>query len=231
MVLAALLIRLGFFVAEQKKQADRRSHSHTRPGPQVTAATADSLVTQDVELGLPVRIGNTDLVYIEIGVKDLSQPTEATLGMVSSESVNLLICRQDGSKPRLLLDRKAFIVGIDIPTRRDSLRSFSLYRIVTVDTDGDQRLTSRDDSRLFISDLDGTNLAPVLPEDLRTTRYSIDAEAQQLVLVSRSHGRGDDRPEDQPEELMVFDLRTRSIRKFLEESDSIDRARRILWDK
>lgn len=231
LVLAALLIGLGLLLAEQKKQAERRNRSYQRPGPQVATVVADSLVTQDVKLGLPREIGTTNLVYVEIGVKDLSKPKQETIGMNPSESVNLLICKQDGSEPRLLLDRKAFVVGVDIPSRRDTLRRFSLYRIVAEDTDGDKRLTVRDESRLYISELNGTRLSPVLPADLRCNRYKVNEEEQELILVAHEQSGNTSRTGDEREELMVFDLRTRTVRKFLGEDESIERARRILWDQ
>lgn len=229
LVLLALFMALFFFIAESNKSRARKHR--TQAGPQVVTVVEDSLVTQDISLSLPVQIGTTDFAYVAIGVKDLAQPQQMTIGMKSSQAVNLLFCRLDGTLPRLLLDQKAFIVGIDIPSARDTLQDFNLYRIVLEDTDGDQRLTSRDEHRLYISHLDGTGLMTVLPDGVHCTSYSLDSIARQLILVTRANDQGAIRSEDQPEEILVYDLRTRAVRSFLDDDEVIKRARRLLWDR
>ncbi len=229
LVLLALFIALFFFIVENNKNRARRHRPQS--GPRVSSVVEDSLVTQDISLALPVHIGNTNFAYVAIGVKDLAQPKLMTIGMEPSQAVNLLFCRVDGTLPRLLLNQKAFIVGIDIPSARDTLQDFNLYRIVLEDTDGDLRLTSRDEHRLYISHLDGTGLIPVLPEGIHCARYSLDSVARQLILVTQASKQGIVRSEDQPEEILVYDLSTRVVRSFLESDDVVERARSLLWDR
>jgi len=208
----------------------KRFHSPDT-GPKLAAVVEDSLATQDISLALPRRIGNSDIVFVEIGVKDLEQPREITIGMAPSRSINLLFCRRDGSQARLLLDRKAFVVGIDIPTERDTSRTYNLYEIVFEDTDEDGRLTHRDRPRLFGSKLDGSGLTQVLPDSLHCGRYRFQENGTGLVLVVREWRPGLQRSEDEPEQLLVYDLQTNELRPFMENASLIERARRILWDQ
>jgi hypothetical protein len=185
-------------------------------------------VTQEITLTLPQAIGRTDYVYIEVGVKDLYQHRQETMGMAQSEAVNILFARSDGTDPHLLVDKKAFITGVDFPALRDSLREFALYNIVSRDSDGDGRLTVHDRRRMYISDLVGRGFAPVLPEDVDCVNYQVASAGTELELVVRDAAIPHERGTEQPPRLMIYDVESRQLKPFLADAAILEQARRLL---
>lgn len=123
-------------------------------GPSAQPKGPDSLISQDIVPNIPQRIGRTDLFYIGINIRQLSSPSpELAMRSMkySGESrspqanlVNMVITKRDGSGAYLLLNRKAFIKWVDIPSIYDSLQRFNLYDIAFYDTDKDGRINEKD---------------------------------------------------------------------------------------
>lgn len=75
----------------------------------------------------------------------------------------------DASGVRLLLDRPAFIRDLSYPegNERNPARAWISYVIAVDDTDGSGELDGRDALALYVTDLEGRNLRPVLRPPLR----------------------------------------------------------------
>ncbi len=203
----------------------------------------DSAVSQDLSLSLPVRVGRTNTIYALVKVKDLStaQPKnllrEVKLAEYSSVSqspavVNIVFSDIDGSNAHLLLNAKAFISSFSFPNYLDSLQSYILYHIAFYDTDHDGRLTQRDSAQIYISDLNGKDLQPLLPKNIDVITYDQSSDGRSIFLLTRSPIQGHEtKAEDWPERVMVYDVHSRLLRPFFGGVDWSRKAQDILWSK
>jgi len=203
----------------------------------------DSTVSQDLSLSLPNRVGRTNTMYALVKVKDLSAPQpkdalrEVKLAEYSSVSqspavVNIVFSNLDGSNAHLLLNRKAFISSFSFPSYLDSLQSYILYHVAFYDTDHDGRLTQRDSSQLYISDLNGQNLQLMLPKNIDVITYDQSSDGRSIFLLTRAPIPGRQaKAEDWPERVMVYDVHSRLLRPYFAEVDWSRKAQDILWSK
>jgi hypothetical protein len=202
---------------------------------------ADSTILQDVRPTLPLPVGRTGIVYIGLQVRDFTtrQPQSSYRIMKYSDEAgrdanftNIVFVRKGGSSARLLLDRKALITYTDIPASDDSLRTYSLYKIAFRDTDDDGRIGVGDSTDLYVADLDGTNLSPVLPPGLAAGSFA-ESENRQLLYIRASVPPADSHitQEDWPEKLFVYDIKARQLHPYAEIDSSLSVAQRILWSK
>jgi len=197
------------------------------------------MVSQDVFLDHPMRVGRTDYVYIGIGVYDFttSQPKSTYRTLEFSDPyattyTNLLFIQRGRSFARLLVDRKAYISFVDLPTYDDSLQEYGLYKISFHDTNGDGRINSADINVLYVSDLDGKNLAPILPEDLHYVDYS-ESSSRETISIRATSRPADSRilERDWPQRLYVFHVRSRQLTPYPVIDSAVTKAKEILWGK
>ena len=86
----------------------------------------NSPIIQDIVVGLPKRVGKTNLMYIGVWIKKLSSSIPASsidfikYSTVSGERnlVNIIFTKDDGTGSYILLNKKAFIKSANIPTFR-----------------------------------------------------------------------------------------------------------------
>lgn len=239
-MLFILMVVIAVAAAAAVVQTERRERAKAvrlpEHGPLARTQPADGLadvtgprVLQEITLSLPRPIGKTDYLFVEIGVTDVGDSLRGrTLAMEPAKAVNLLFAKDDGSDAHLLMDRKGYITGIDIPSPRDTTRAFCLYDIAFDDTDKDGRITVGDARRLHISDLDGRNLAPVLAADIECTGYKVDPRGQRIDLVVRPIATEGTGQPFAPQTLMVFDARTRTLREFALDAAVLERSRSLL---
>ena len=242
-----VLIFLAFFAYDRVKQGLQPSRGESGPivGERIRAAIAESLAIQDISISLPKRIGNSAFQFIGLSVKDLTEPVGLAVRIVESHvayysyernvlsrhgSINLVFMELDGSNPRLLLDKKGFIVAADIPEEGDSLQHFNLYRVVFNDTDDDGRLTRLDRFDLYCSDINGRNLRRITDDSLRVTNYTKSLHDQKVYISARVRSKNADQPEtDWPEHIYVYDIRSDLLTSFFSDPRILEEARRLLW--
>jgi len=213
-------------------------------GRALDSALADSLEIQRISLSLPKRIGQSEFQFIELSVRDLTEPIPSNLRMVRPTTpyyadernvlsrygaINLLFLDLDGSNPHLLLEKRAFIEAADIPDDRDSLQHFNLYRMVFNDTDGDQRLTRLDRSDLYCSDINGRNLRRITVDSLRVTDYTKSLQEEKVYISAKVRPKNGERPEeDWSEHLFVYDVRANLLSSFFADDEILKEARMLL---
>lgn len=222
------------------------STSHTGGplvGPNTQPKGVDSLVSQDISFNAPTRIGTTDLLYIGVRVRDLSAPTPASTFRRMKYSfeepiaynqnlVNIIFTKQDGSGSYALLDKKAFIKAVDIPSEFDSLQSYNLYEISFRDTDHDGRITDKDSSQLFISNINGDQLSQVTSQGDQLVWYQKSTDRQQVfLLIKEKPSQADVSLDDWPERLYAFDVGKRELLGFPQNGKTLEQIRNILWGK
>jgi len=241
-----LLVVLIAMIQDRARSFFRETQS--RPGPlvgkKIEKALADSLALQDISFGIPRTVGTTQYCVIHIVSKDLATPTRITESeryvriapswernvLRIGGTINLLFAKQDGSEPRLLLDRKALITSSDIPSEGDSLQGLNLYRIVIKDTDNDGRLTHNDRSDLYVSDLNGQNLRQITGDKLNVLQYRLSMERKKIFIHAQL------RPADQKisrndwqDTLVVYDLVRQQLSPFLADDSLFHKARKLSY--
>ncbi len=224
-------------------------------GERVKEARKDSLAIQDIVTTIPRRIGATSYTYVALISKDLERAinisayleaesagergpslmqivaeSEERNSLYSAGTINLAFISDDGSDIRLLTQQKACVVRADIPQPGDTLQRFILYRIVFHDTNGDGRLTDRDESALYISDLSGQNLHRVAPDSIVVRELVKSFRRGKLVFRGQLRPQDSSIPQkDWPEQVYTYDLRTGSLTELLPNEKVLDLARKILW--
>lgn len=146
--------------------------------------------------------------------------------------VNIVFLAPDGSG-RLLLDRPALITELDYPRDgfdEDSLQRYIAYRIVLEDSDDDGRLTEDDERSLYVSDLAGGGLRPVLPPTLRLRSYAAATDGRQMIVLALdSAGTAPGAHEDEwRQRAFRFDLATGALEPFTALDSLAGTAGRIL---
>lgn len=96
----------------------------------------------------------------------------------------------DGSGARMLLERPASIRRVDHPGPRegdsapsDSLQTWITYVMALDDSDRNKKVESEDAHGLYVTDVDGRNLRPVLRPPLRYTSHQAMEGGRMLVYA------------------------------------------------
>lgn len=128
-----------------------------------------------VRYGMPdsIRGTATRIVMVSNGTayayrERTSAKFESSGGRMSGAEVNVMFV--DAAGARLLLDRPAYIHEVDYPRSRaegTEPRPWISYVVALDDTNRNGRLDQSDAVALYVTDLDGRNLRPVLSPPLR----------------------------------------------------------------
>jgi len=210
-------------------------------GDDATPKGPDSLITQDLTFDRPYPVAKTDLMYIGVRIKQLSAPAPAkTISAMKfsmsqyrpQNTVNVVITKRDGSEAYPLLDRKAFIRTVDIPSPNEPPREYAVFDIAFFDTDHDGRINENDSSQLYISDLTGEHLTQVTPFGQCVRWYEKSPDGKHVfVLLQQRPASGNLPSIDWPERLCVIDTKTRTMSNFSTGTDTIEKIRKMLWQK
>ena len=143
--------------------------------------------------------------------------------------VNVLFIDSTGTA-RLLLDRPAYIRRLNYPSSEaDSLQRWMSYEIAFDDTNDDGKLGEDDLASLYLTDLTGRRLRPVLPERFRVRWHGPFARGQQILLYALEEAADRRRSEDQlPQRAFLYDVARDSLVPFAEVNQTIDRASAIV---
>jgi hypothetical protein len=203
---------------------------------------------QEVEFVLPRPIHDSEYSYIKISEVDLKVPENLPVsegpqamldlpvpefyGRWASEelgAVNLLFFKGDFQDAHLLLDRRAYVAVIDVPTPKDSLQSVILYELVVADTNGDGRLNALDRRELYVSDLVGRNLRWVPTDGLRVLDWEWNRPHTRLYLEAKRIPEDPDvREEHWDRVLLMYDPATDRLEMPAKGVELLAEAKRLL---
>lgn len=131
----------------------------------------------------------------------------------------------DAQGVRLLLDRPAHIRELSYPRMEDAPRSWISYVLALDDTDRSGRVDERDAVALYVTDLEGRNLRPVIAPPLRyLSHQAFDASR---ILVHALEGAGDD-DQRMRQRAFLYDLPTGRLTPFAAMDSAAARAGQIL---
>ncbi|HEU4883731.1 MAG TPA: hypothetical protein VFT45_15845 [Longimicrobium sp.] len=143
----------------------------------------------------------------------------------SETSVNVMFVDEAGV--RLLLDRPGFIRDLSYPgaQAKDAPREWISYVVALDDTDRSGKLDAQDAMALYVTDLDGHNLRPVLSPPLRYRSH--EAFGPGRILVYALEGTGDDETRLR-QRAFLYDTRTNRLAPYAALDTAAERAGRIL---
>jgi hypothetical protein len=150
----------------------------------------------------------------------------ASSGYGDAESaVNVMFVDADGV--RLLLDRPAFIRELSYPGARenDAAVEWISYVIAFDDTDRSDSLDPRDAMALYVSDLDGRNLRPVLGPPLRYRTHAAFGPGRILVHALEGTGKDEERMRQRA---FIYDVRMSRLSPYAAMDSAAAQAGRIL---
>ena len=189
-----------------------------------------------VRYGRPLDVGGTDtrLVLVSYGEGD-----EASWGYGSGSSrgggtwVNAVFLDAQGA--RLLLDRPAFIRDVDFPGEgdtdypaTDSLQAWITYVMALDDADRDGRLDHRDGLGLYVTDLQGRNLRPVLRPPLRyVLHHVLDAGRMLVYALEPPSGRTVDEKQMR-QRAFTYDIASGALSPYVALDSAVARAAQVV---
>lgn len=191
-------------------------------------------VSRVVRYGMPERIRGTASTRIVRVDGDAAAATRSDYySGESSAWANAVFIDDAGA--RVLLDRPAYISSVRYPSEHrqgpnaaDSLQTWITYVMALDDSNGDGKLDSRDDAGLYVTDLEGRNLRPVLRPPLRLHGYQA-MEGGRMLVYALEPPPG--RPVDErrmPQRAFVYDVASGRLSPYAALDSAAARAGQIL---
>lgn len=183
-----------------------------------------------VRYGEPQAIQGTATRLIAVEYGRAYQPNEggyASGSRYTSEVVaNVIFLDNQGA--RLLLDRPAHVESIDYPRSRGTVERWIAYRIAFDDTNRDGKLDRRDATTLYVTDLEGRNLRPVLRPPLRLRSFqALDAGRMLVYALEPLPGAAVD--EDRMRQrAFIYDVAAGQLAPYAALDSAAERAGQIL---
>ncbi len=195
---------------------------------------SDSAVPREepraVRYGLPQGIHGTSTTFLSVNYGRGYEP-RGSAGYASADrgsGVMANVVFVDGQGARLLLDRPAHIQDMRYPSRPEDTWRWIEYTIAFDDTNRDGRLDSQDGMGLYVSDVEGRNLRPVLRPPLRPgftqaldagrmLVYALEPPSAEVVAESRMRQRA-----------FIYDLASGQLAPYTALDSAAARAARIL---
>jgi hypothetical protein len=181
-----------------------------------------------VRYGMPDSILGTAtrIVRVDDGTAQSRRSSYESSGYGGSESsANVMFVDETGV--RLLLDRPAFIREVSYPRtgNKEAPREWISYVVALDDTDRSGRVDAPDAVALYVTDLDGRNLRPVLGPPLRYRSHA--AFGPDRILVHALEGAGDDETRMR-QRAFLYDVRSNQLAPYAAMDSAAERAGRIL---
>lgn len=147
----------------------------------------------------------------------------------SSAGVNVMFV--DGAGVRLLLDRPAYVQHVDYPVPRqdeNEARSWITYQVALDDTNRDGRLDQNDAIALYVTDLEGRNLRPVLSPPLRYQSHEGLGPARILVYALQAPAGAAVDDDRMRQRAFLYDVAAGRLAPYAALDSAAERAGRIL---
>jgi hypothetical protein len=179
---------------------------------------------------LPIRGTGTRIVMVDHGrgYVGSSGDSYSSRGRSGSEANVMFV---DAQGVRLLLDRPAYIrdVSYPLPTETGEVpREWISYVMALDDSNGDRRVDGRDASALYVTDLQGRNLRPVLRPPLRYQSHDAFGPGRILVYALEAP-RGPTVPEERMRQrAFIYDVGAGQLTPYAAMDSAADQAGRIL---
>ncbi len=170
----ALLVLLSVFIISLIQRSSNSHDSVAVNTDNIITNNGDTLINQGLKYYIPEPIYNSSNYYIKIMPKTYDNPLKIGSGSSfekgsyeqSNHFLNILFLDSNYDVISRLLDKKAFILSMTIPSTYTeekidtTIRNFG-YLIAFEDSNNDKKIDESDFNDLYISDLNGKNLVQV----------------------------------------------------------------------
>jgi hypothetical protein len=206
-------------------------------GREATRVASDTaaMVTEahPVRYGMPDSIRGTATRIVMVGDGSGTayggrSESSVYTGQGSGRDVNVMF--MDAGGVRLLLDRPAFIRDVSYPghTADEAPRAWISYVVALDDTDRSGRLDSRDAVALYVTDLEGRNLRPVLSPPLRYQSHQA-LDASRILVYALQPPAGAEVDDDRMRQrAFIYDVASGQLAPYAAMDSAAERAGRIL---
>ncbi|WP_420127996.1 hypothetical protein [Longimicrobium sp.] len=134
----------------------------------------------------------------------------------------------DAQGARLLLDRPAHVASIHYPRTAQDVQRWIAYQIAFDDTNGDARLDRRDATTLYVTDVEGRSLRPVLRPPLRLRSFHA-LDAGRMLVYALEPPRGAAVDEDRMgQRAFIYDVASGQLAPYAALDSAAERAGQIL---
>lgn len=194
----------------------------------VEKAKVEGKILQGVTHEAPRPINNSKNLYILISALTYEEAKSykeaaASAGDISLSfynCINILFLDEDYQAIGTLLDKKASISDYEIPHKwnkePDTTIQNIAYFIGFEDTNGDNRLNSKDLHDLYLSDLNGKNLVQV-SKNIDIESYHFQKNHSELVISYKE--RNKQKEEYKKQKYAIYDIKSKKMH-FLRDIDS-----------
>lgn len=186
---------------------------------------------QPVRFGMPdsIRGTATRIVLLNGGgpAYDIRRESYGSAGAPAGQANVMFL---DGDGVRLLLDRPAHIreVSHPKPGETDTPRQWISYVLALEDTDRSRTLDGRDQVALYVTDLEGRNLRPVLGPPLRyRSHQALDAGRILVYALEPPPGAAVDE-ERMRQRAFIYDVASGQLAPYVALDSAAERAGQIL---
>jgi hypothetical protein len=193
-----------------------------------------------VRYGLPrpIRGTETRMVMVDHGRGYVGSSAGDSYSSRSRSGPEANVMFLDAGGVRLLLDRPAYIREVSYPLPDASNgatgeaeaapREWISYVMALDDDNGDKRVDGRDAVALYVTDLQGRNLRPVIRPPLRYQAHEAFG-AGRILVYALEPPRGEAVPEERMRQrAFLYDVRTSQLTAYAAVDSAADRAGRIL---
>ena len=198
----------------------------------------------------PKIIPRSGIRVIEIVQRDLEKEKQMTQHLVSisnygesapyqgqpeflrisgQSTVNLLFFSQSNPNGFLLFDRQVLIRKAFVPRNPEDPQDYILFLVADRDSDGDGRLSSRDDQSLWISDLYGQELNQVTADSLLFESFSFEENKRRIYIVASLKPSNNAVPREHWEQsLFIYDIDQKELSQLPIDPANLIKARSLL---
>jgi len=147
-----------------------------------------------------------------------------------AKEMSLIFLDKDYNVLRQLPNRKCYLQSYRTPRRTtsDSLITFITYHFAFEDSNGDSLINEEDRADFYLSNLDGTDLEPILEGvDIRRVRRLEDDRRLYIEYTV---------PDSQPKEhrrqkIAIYDTKTRTLKKLKGLEEEVLKVERLLLEQ
>lgn len=184
-----------------------------------------------VRLAEPDSIHGTTTRLVAVEYGRAYQPEGGGYAAASSRYSSRVLANViflDAQGARLLVDRPANIADMVFPVSEDHVQRFITYRIAFDDTNRDGKLDRHDASTLYVTDVEGRNLRPVLRPPLRLHSFQA-LDAGRMLVYALEPPRGAAVDEDRMRQrAFIYDVASGQLSPYVALDSVAERAGQIL---
>lgn len=187
---------------------------------------------QPVRYGMPdsIRGTATRIVMVDAGGLAYERRRESYSSSAPARSEANVMFLDDADGVRLLLDRPAYIreVSYPRPGEKEAPRGWISYVLALDDTDRSGKLDSHDKVALFVTDLEGRNLRPVLRPPLLYQSHEALGPTRILVYALQPPAGAAVDEGRMPQRAFIYDVASGQVAPYAALDSAAERAGLIL---